>query len=79
MSLAKFAFNNVVHSSTERSPFSIAYVKPPRHAVDLFILPNVLGYSVAVFTLSNLAKAMKEIQGLIKKKLEETNARVKGV
>ena len=37
---AEFAYDNVVHSVTCRSPFSIIYMKCPNHALDLVKLPN---------------------------------------
>ena len=50
---AKFAYNNVVHSATGRSMFSIVYMKCPNHALYLVKLPKVLGLSIAVGDLEN--------------------------
>ncbi|CAB4268684.1 unnamed protein product [Prunus armeniaca] len=43
-----FAYNNVVHSSTGKSPFAFVYTSVPRHVVDLVRLPRAKKTSVAV-------------------------------
>ena len=69
-----FAYNNVVHSATGRSLFSITYLKCPNHALDLLKLPKVLGLSVVA---SDLAKQVQEVQANVKNMLEKTNAKYK--
>lgn len=71
---AEFAFNNAIHSSTGKSPFSVVYQKPPRHVVDLVKLPPMPDYSSIA---ARLAKDSQAIQVEVRQKLEETNQKFK--
>ncbi|XP_038685691.1 uncharacterized protein LOC119985465 [Tripterygium wilfordii] len=70
----EFAYNNVVHSATGKSPFSLIYTQVPRHVVDLVGLPDAPGVSVPA---GSFAKDSQAIQAEVKKKLEATNAKYK--
>nr|GEU93843.1 putative retrotransposon polyprotein [Tanacetum cinerariifolium] len=45
---AEFAYNNMVNHSTDKTPFSVMYQKPPNHTLDLVPLPKILGFVVSV-------------------------------
>ena len=71
---AEFAYNNAVHNTIGRPPFSIVYIKCPNHALDLVKLPKVLGLSVAI---GDLTKQVQEVQEDVKNKLKKANAKYK--
>ncbi|PKI37377.1 hypothetical protein CRG98_042254 [Punica granatum] len=73
---AEFAYNNVVHSATGRSPFSIVYQKVPRHAIDLIKLPKTCKGNVAA---ESMAKEVQSMQQQVRQKLEAMSAKYKKV
>ena len=58
---AKFVYSNVAHGATGRSPFSLVYLKPLKHALNLVCFPKFLGKSAT----ENMGKKFR----LHKKKL----------
>ncbi|KAF2308864.1 hypothetical protein GH714_022183 [Hevea brasiliensis] len=73
-STTEFAYNNVAHSATRRTPFSIVYNKVPNHALDLVKLPKVPSLSVVA---GYLTEQMQSIQEDVKKRPEKANAKYK--
>lgn len=50
---AKFAFNSLENRSTEKSPFSIVYCCPPKHALDLVPLFKLPEMNIAIENMTN--------------------------
>lgn len=71
----EYAFNSAFHSATGKSPFSLVYVTPPKHGVDLVHLLRGPRVSVAVETMANQAQ---EVHDQVKQNLANTNAKYKG-
>ena len=71
---AEFAYNNSVHRSIGRTPFSVVHISPPKHVVDLTNIPKGKHFSVAA---ESMAKEVHGVQDEVKKKLELSNANYK--
>ena len=71
---AEFAYNGATHSGISRSPFSIVYVLPPKHVLDLARVPSGINKSVEAEALAEQAHA---VVCEVKQRLEHTNAKYK--
>ena len=76
LSQAKFAYNSSVSRSTSKSPFAIVYCVPPKHALDLVPLLELIEVSQAA---KNMAEHIQAMQEEVRQKLEATNAKYKEV
>ena len=74
LSQAEFAYNSSISRSNSKSPFSIVYCMPPKHALDLVPFPELPGVSQAA---ENMAERIQAMQKEVKQKLEATNAKYK--
>lgn len=72
LSQAEFAYNNTVHNSTGRSPFSIVYTKVPHVLLDLVAVPKP-----ASAKADSLAEDFVKMHQTIHNQLQATNARYK--
>lgn len=70
----EFIFNNMVNRSIGKSPFSIVYCCPPKHALDLVPLPKLSGMSIAA---ENMTNRIQVIQEEVQKQLEESSVKCK--
>ena len=68
---AEFAYNNAVHRSTGKSPFSIVYTRTPRVVLDLVSLPG--GNAEAEKLTEDYRATLEEVQ----QKLGESNNKYK--
>ena len=71
---AEFAFNSMENRSTGKSPFSIVYCCPAKHALNLVPLPKLPGMSIAAENMTNRIQAIQEE---VRKQPEESNAKYK--
>lgn len=72
----EFAYNNTVHTTTGKSPFSLVYTSVPRHVVDLVALSKASGVST---TAENMAKDVQAVKDVVKAKLKATGQKNKVV
>lgn len=70
----KFIFNNLKNRSIGKSPFSIVYCCPPKHALDLVPLRKLPGMSIVA---ANMTDRIQAIQEEVRKHLEESSAKCK--
>ena len=68
LSQAEFAYNSSVNRSTGKSPFSIVYYLPPKHALDLVPLPELPRVSQVAENMVDHIQAMQE---KVRQKLEK--------
>nr|GMD68104.1 Zinc finger, CCHC-type [Ipomoea batatas] len=73
---AEFAYNNSVHASIGRSPFSVVYRKTPKHAVDLIPLPSTEKTHKVV---DSIADQVQSVQEEVRTQLAASNAKYKAV
>lgn len=70
----EFAYNNAVHSSADKSPFSIVYTKPLQHILDLIKRPKS---GVSSTTAKHMPEQVVKVHKEVKQKLEDANKRYK--
>ena len=74
LSQAEFAYNSMVNRSTQKSPFSVVYLYPPKVPLDLLQLPRQAGKSIAA---SNMAEHVKTIHEKVQQALTASNRNYK--
>lgn len=60
--------------STSKSPFEIVYTKPPKHALDLGLLPKLQGLNVAA---EHMADRVQQIHEEVRLNLGQANCKYK--
>ena len=70
----EFAYNSVVHQTTGKTPFAIAYTKAPRQAVNLIKLPGGQGTSIVTKNMTEQWQTMIEE---VKQNIEKNTAKYK--
>lgn len=65
MPQVKFSYNNIVHSATGKSPFSLVYTYVHKHAIDFVKLPKASEIIVAAKNMVEEMVVVKEVTRLI--------------
>ena len=76
LSQVEFAYKSSVSRSISKSPFSIIYCVPPKHALNLVPLLELLGVSQVAESMADRIQAMQE---KVRQKLAAINAKYKEV